>query len=151
MSSRHTCACVYVGMHSHVCMNLLGNIKKARGFRGRIMGHASLLPLAGGQWKNPVSREAPHLHLHLRIIQDQDLMGPECPSYFLFFTLIPHPGSELKGRMEGRREKEGQWLGWVRAGVAPRDLELFMMQICIKALHCLPRERSLKLKSNYNE
>lgn len=63
------------------------------------------------------------------------------PRYTQFPTLTPTFRMRQQGmgeESEGRREKEGQELEWDRAVVAPEIWKLFVMQICVKALHCLP-------------
>lgn len=74
------------------------------------------------------------------------------PIPFLHFHTYIWSMAGQKKAKEGRRKgnrRTGAKTG--QDGVATRALEAVYDAKMWKALHCLPGERSLKLKSNYNE
>lgn len=130
---------------------------------GELGGHNCLAFYLDGLWDD-CFQVFSHSHLPTGVLQQglcqaRKLMGAAwgpCMALInsLFSTSTFTFGAWLgrrKGRKEEGKEIEGQGLGQDRMGWQPEPWKLFMMQRCEKAFHCLPGERSLKLKSNYNE
>ena len=106
-------------------------------------------------WRRDLGPGKPISHIGTLVSFNKGQAGSEgllstLHSPFSTLKQIFGAGGGQKGGKEGEKRRVRCWSG-TGQGWHPEIWRLFMMQICVKALHCLPWERSLKLKSNYNE